>query len=293
MAENSELIRAAIRRSAGLRMAVESRPVQWTIQTMRGASAVRPAPRFIANQCRSTHARRYRLRGSRLAVILRHRSRDVAILNEIFGGTGRLNCYAPPSEIAAWLDGLTSPRIMDLGANIGLFGLYAFGRWPTASLTAFEPDPNNAILLHRTIAANDLGRRWTVNSSACSNRAGTVSFVAGLLSESRMAETDEIGTMDVPMVDLFAEDHDVHLMKIDIEGAEWPILADARMPDLKARAIVLEWHTGGCPETDPHAAAIRLLRAAGYSRTLDVGDLSARAGNGVTWAWRPGLAVRR
>src|ERR1700757_3441868 len=152
MAEKADLIRAAIRRSSGLRAAVESPPLQWTIQTVRGASALRPAPRFVVNQCRPTRARAYRLRNSGLSVAVRHRSRDVAILNEIFGGTGGLNCYAPPPEIAAWLDGLAAPRVIDLGANIGLFGLYVFGRWPTASLTAFEPDPTNAALLHKTIA---------------------------------------------------------------------------------------------------------------------------------------------
>jgi FkbM family methyltransferase len=272
-------------------VAVESPPIQWTIQTMRGASAVRPAPRFVVNQCRSTRARAYRLRESGLSVTVRHRSRDVAILNEIFGGTAGLNCYAPPREIEAWLDGLEAPRVMDVGANIGLFGLYVFGRWPTASLTAFEPDPTNAALLHRTIDANRLGRHWTVKSSACSNHAGTVSFAAGRQSESRMAQSDDTGTIEVPMVDLFAEDHDVDLMKIDIEGAEWPILADPRLQEVKARALVLEWHTGGCPEADPHAAAIRLLSAAGFSQTLDVGDLSLRSGNGVTWAWKPSIAV--
>ena len=208
-------------------------------------------------------------------------------LTEIFGGTSGINCYAPPPEIVAWLGGVESPRIMDLGANIGLFGLYVFGRWPAARLRAFEPDPGNASLLRRTIAANHLDERWSVRGSACSNRAGTIPFIAGLLSESRIAEDGELGTIDVPMVDLFNEDHDVDLLKIDIEGAEWPILTDARLSGLKARSIVLEWHSGGCPETDPHVGAIRLLRGSGYTRTLDVGDPSVHTGNGISWAWRP------
>jgi FkbM family methyltransferase len=289
MAANSDLVRTAIRRSPGLRTVVASPPVQWTIQTMRGASAVRPAPRFVANQFRSTHLRSYRLRESGLSVGMRHRSRDVAILNEIFGGTGGVNCYAPPSDVVARLDGAASPRIMDLGANIGLFGLYILSRWPTARLTAFEPDPANAAILQRTIAANNLGHLWKVHPWACSNRAGTVPFVAGFLSESRIAEPGQAGTIDVPMVDVFTEDHDVDVLKIDIEGAEWAILTDPRLPQLKAEAVVLEWHEGGCPEPDPHATVVRLLHAAGYTRTLDVGDLAVRDTNGVIWAWRPAL----
>lgn len=292
MAANSHLLRAAIRRSPGLRAAVASRPIQWTIQTMRGASAVRPASGFAANQLRPRQVRSYRLRESGLSVTIRHCSRDIAILNEIFGGTGGLNCYAPPPEVAARLDRAASPRIMDVGANIGLFGLYMLGRWPAARVTAFEPDPDNAALLDRTIAANNLDHCWTVHRLACSNRGGTVPFAGGLLSESRIAAPGEAGTIDVPMVDLFAQDHDVDLLKIDIEGAEWAILTDPRLPELKASALVLEWHTGACPESDPHTAAVRLLRAAGFTHTLDIGDRAADSTNGVLWAWRSTTSAR-
>jgi FkbM family methyltransferase len=287
MAAQSDLVRTAIRRSPGLRAAVGSRGAQWTIATTRGARAVRPGPRFVANQLRSTHVRSYRLRESGLAVAIRHRSRDVAILNEIFGGTGGGDGYAPPPDIAPRLDRAGAPQIMDLGANIGLFGLYVFSRWPSARLTAFEPDPGNAALLAHTIATNGLEGRWQVHRAACSNRRGTIPFAAGLLSEARIAEPGEDGTIEVPMVDVFAEDHQVDLLKMDIEGAEWPILTDPRLPELGARAVVLEWHTRGCPDPEPHAAAVRLLQAAGYTRTLDVGELSPHSTDGVLWAWRP------
>jgi FkbM family methyltransferase len=290
MAADSDLIRAAIRRSPALRAAVASPPIQWTVQTMRGASAVRPASSFVANQLRSTQVRSYRLRESGLSVAIRHRSRDVAILNEIFGGTGGFEGYAPPPEVAAWLDDAAAPRVMDLGANIGLFGLYILSRWPAAQLTAFEPDPDNAALLRHTVAANGLNEFWQVQAAACSNRGGTIPFAAGLLSEARIAEPGELGTIDVPMVDVFAEDSNVDLLKIDIEGAEWAILTDPRLSDLKARAVVLEWHTRDCPAPDPRAEAVRLLRAAGYTNVLDVGDSPVRRTDGVLWAWRPSSA---
>ena len=286
MPVHSELVRSTIRRSPGLRAAVGSRPVQWTLQTVRGASVVRPASGFVANQLRPSQVRTYRLHKSGLSVSMRHRSRDVAILNEIFGGTGGINCYAPPSQVTALLDRANPPRILDLGANIGLFGLYVLGRWPSARITAFEPDPDNATLLQRTVAANQLEGCWRVHRSACSNRRGTVAFAAGLLSEARIAEPGDIGTIEVPVVDIFSEDHNVDVLKIDIEGSEWAILTDPRLPDLKARSIVLEWHARGCPERDPHAAVVRLLRTAGYANTLDVGERLAHHSNGVVWAWR-------
>jgi FkbM family methyltransferase len=285
MPAGSQLIRGAIRRSPALHAAVSSRPAQWSIQTMRAASAVRPSGEFMANQMRAEHVASYRLRESGLRATIRHRSRDVAILNEIFGGTGGINGYAPPSEVAAALDESQSPRIMDLGANIGLFGLYVLGRWPTARITAFEPDPDNAALLERTIAANSLQRQWHLRRSACSNCAGTMPFAAGLFSEARIADPGEAGTVEVQTVDLFAEDHDLDLLKIDIEGGEWPILTDPRLAELKARAVVLEWHARGCPVPDAHSAARDLLSAAGYAQLLDVGEPQGHT-DGVIWAWR-------
>lgn len=292
MPVHSELVRSAIRRSPRLRAAVAARPVQWTIQTVRGASAVRPASTFVVNQLRPSQVRTYRLCESGLSVSMRHRSRDVAILNEIFGGTGGINCYAPPIEVAALLDRADPPRIMDLGANIGLFGLYVLGRWPAAQITAFEPDPDNAALLQHAVASNNLDQSWRVHRSACSNRRGTVAFASGLLSEARMAEPGEAGTIVVPVADVFREDHDVDLLKMDIEGAEWPILADPRMSDLKARAIVLEWHARGCRDPNPHTAVVRLLHAAGYANTVDISDDPAHRSNGVIWAWRASSVVR-
>jgi FkbM family methyltransferase len=286
MAVGAELVRAAARRSPAVRGALAYPATQWTIQTLRGASAVSPAGGFVAGQLRARQSGSYRLRTSGLAVTLRHRSRDIDILNEIFGGTGGINAYAPPEALSAVLGAADPPRVMDLGANIGLFGLYVLGRWPSAQITAFEPDPDNAALLEQTIAANGLEQQWQVRREACSNRRGVVAFASGRLSESRIAEPGEPSTIEVPTGDLFENDHDVDLMKIDVEGGEWAILTDPRLASLKARAVVLEWHAAGCPEPDPHAAAIRLLGDAGYEPILDLSETHGAAWN-VLWARRP------
>ena len=259
------------------------RSVRWIIESVRGSRAVWPASQFLIGQLLPSRGRTYRLRGSGHVVTLRHRSRDVDILNEIFGGTGGINCYEPPPEVAQRLDQFSSPTILDLGANIGLFGVYAAARWPTARMIAFEPDPANAGLLEATIAANRLGDRWKLNRAACSNAPGTIRFVAGLLCDSRVATDDDPQAITVPTVDIFRDEFDADFIKMDIEGAEWPILADRRLATLRASAIVLEWHRRGCPEGDARAAAERLWRQAGYEHILHV---CGGASNGLMWAWR-------
>jgi FkbM family methyltransferase len=277
------LIRTLIHRSPIVRSVVKSAPVQHQVRTARALTVVRGRARFLANQLAGSRTARYELRASGLTVHLRHRSGDVAILNKIFARDASRNSYEPPAEIAAALG--SAPRILDAGANIGLFGVFALGRWPGAQITAYEPDPCNRDVLRRTVAANDVGSRWTVVGAAVSNAPGELSFVPGLGAMAHIAGREEAGTITVPTLDLFDEQGDgVDLIKMDIEGGEWAILADARLSALKAKVIRLEWHTIHCPERDARAEAVKLLRTGGFERFAE-GDLGHDR-NGVLWAWR-------
>jgi hypothetical protein len=73
-------------------------------------------------------------------------------------------------------------------------------------------------------------------------------------------------------------------VKLDIEGSEWPILADSRFAELPARAAVLEYHPHMAPEPDAQAAARRLLESAGFATELIFHDPE---GHGMMWAWKP------
>ena len=289
-------LRDAIDGVPALRMAVKTRPVQHAVQVVRGARVVTDPLRFAALELGGSRTASHRLRTSGLTFLIRHRTRDMNILNEIFGGTSAHLCYEPPPEVAARIDADPAPRMLDLGANIGLFGVYALGRWPRARIHSFEPDPANLNLLRLVVGVNDLDARWSVTDAAVANHAGAMSFEAGRYSDSRLvapsqpaAEETEPDTgstpdtIEVQSVDLFAEDHQVSLLKMDIEGGEWSILTDPRLESLKADAIVLEWHTRGCPEPDARATAGRLLQAAGFGRLEDV---EYGQGSGVLWAWR-------
>jgi hypothetical protein len=89
----------------------------------------------------------------------------------------------------------------------------------------------------------------------------------------------------VPALDVFPFLEDVDLLKIDIEGAEWPILADPRFGAGVAKTLALEYHPYGSPEPDARALALRLLREAGYE--TKVSDFRLPPGHGMLWAWRP------
>lgn len=70
-----------------------------------------------------------------------------------------------------------------------------------------------------------------------SNVTGTLPFIAGRFSESRLGRDDSSDAVDASVVDLFDEARDVDLLKMDIEGGEWPILFDQRLGDLAALGL--------------------------------------------------------
>jgi FkbM family methyltransferase len=282
----------------GLRKVVGARRAQYLIRNARAARAVRESLRFTALQFGPPRTSAYRLRDSGLRIYLRHQTRDVDIFKEIFGTGYGPNSYEPPAAIAAALDAAGSPSILDLGGNIGLFGVYVLGRWPRATVRSFEPDPTNLPMLERVIAVNELGDRWSVASVAVANQVGELPFLSGLFAESQLAAVadptskapdaariEDGETIMVATVDLFEQDVHANLMKMDIEGGEWSILTDPRMRELDADAIVLEWHASGCPEPDARATAMRLLREAGYVRMEESENFANR---GLLWAWRAG-----
>jgi FkbM family methyltransferase len=270
-----------------LRRVTKSRLGQHLIQTVRGARVVDEPLRFVALQLGTRRTAGYRLRDSGLRIFLRHQTRDVHILNEIFGGTAGRNSYEPPGAVVSELDASASPTVLDLGANIGLFGAYVLSRWPRAVIHSFEPDPANVGMLTRTIVANRLQRRWSVADVAVTNQDGEMAFASGLCADSHLVygspALKSSQTIMVSTVDFFTQDHGVDLVKMDIEGGEWAILDDSRMAGLGADVLVIEWHARGCPDPDPHAATIRLLRAAGY-RWLE--EVEWGKDNGLLWARR-------
>jgi FkbM family methyltransferase len=245
------------------------------------ARRLRHPVRFLAREALGRRIEaRYRLRGAPgVHVVLRHRTPDVEAFDEIF--VQRI--YAMPEPVERVLDLGRAPRIADLGANIGLFAAWAGARWPGAAITCVEPDPDNLAVLDRTAAAN--GGAWKIVRAAAGVADGEQRFLAGQFAISRAARPEETaGATTVAVRDAFALIRDADLVKIDIEGGEWPILADARFARLTARAVALEFHPEGCPAADARAEAYRLLEDAGYT-VCDVKTL-APAGYGSLWAWR-------
>jgi FkbM family methyltransferase len=246
------------------------------------ARLVRESVRFFAREVSGRHGVcTYRLRVSGLRVVLEHNSPDVLTLDEVF----YQRVYEPPPEVAAVLAGVPAPlRVVDIGANVGLAGVAMRARYPGARITAYEPDPRNAEMHRRAIAANGLAGDWQLHEAAAAATTGRLSFTTGRYTLSGPADPSDADATTVAALDVLPVLQAVDLLKIDAEGSEWELLADPRFARTSAVAIALEYHPEMCPGPDARSTAEGHLRSAGFE-VMEV-PTKAPAGYGSLWAWR-------
>jgi len=143
----------------------------------------------------------------------------------------------------------------DVGANTGLYTLFAAKRCSTAAVVAFEPYPPNVHLLKRDIKRNGL-ENVSVRSEALSDSAGTVEFAqpeqedVGYGSGSIDAgsgnsdSTVEVAANSGDELILNDEIPTPNVIKIDVEGAE-PLVVEGMKNALSSpdcRLIYCEIH---------------------------------------------------
>ena len=188
---------------------------------------------------------------------------------EIFGG-----------EDYAFRSARAEPYVIDGGANIGVSVLWFKQRHPACRVVAFEPDPVSLGLLRHNIAANGL-EGVTVVEAALGGRDGEADLWGDL------AVPDSRGYSVVPewgrqSADSAARrvrtvslrpwlDRPCDFLKLDIEGAEYDVLADVADRLHLVDALYVECHeTGGMARVEP---TLELLAAAGLRGTVEPKDL--------------------
>jgi FkbM family methyltransferase len=164
--------------------------------------------------------------------------------------------------------------ILDLGSNIGLTVADLAVRFPDARVLGVELDRSNAALAARNIAP--WRDRAEVLHAAVWTSGGEVAY-AGLRSEEwgfkvveSPAAADATVTGKAPaltmpeLLDRLAPGGTVDYVKMDVEGAEATLLAEAGAWAPSVRCIKVEVHA-------PYdvAGCMRDLRAAGFDVTVD------------------------
>jgi FkbM family methyltransferase len=173
--------------------------------------------------------------------------------------------------------------IVDVGANIGCSLIYWANLYPQAKLIAFEPNPENLLMLYKNLDHNSLMERVLVINSALSNKTGKA-FLTNDENESMLADTAEGSTFPIVVRDFFEEigQEKIDLLKIDIEGGEYPILLDQRFEQLSVQLLVMEWHNTSEIDNGFKWCSGR-LKSMGYS--VVEGKLNYENA-GTLWAWK-------
>lgn len=177
-------------------------------------------------------------------------------LEWIFGTTTSVLCgeYDIP--------GLDFPRgiILDIGANVGAFAVWALYRWPECRVISYEPCAATYKQLSEALASQT--RCETINAAVTeadkpflrygvnSNQENSIKDLGCQRKEGEHVKT--IKPFDLPFADF---------VKIDTEGCELEILRsylNKHMP----LGIALEWHS-----REDRLALGQLLRGKGYKVT--------------------------
>ena len=170
--------------------------------------------------------------------------------------------------------------ILDLGANIGFFTIFAAQVFPGRRIITVEPFPRNLRALAASVEANRVPHCTIVNA-AVAGSAGKVVFGCASGDENPTgARIDQAHTADgkdffecrcLTLDDLFREQaiESAALVKMDIEGAEYDCLYAASDAVLKKiRHLVMETEDLDADRRNT-AALTAFLRAKGF-RVIEV-----------------------
>jgi FkbM family methyltransferase len=193
------------------------------------------------------------------------------------------------------------PRILDCGANVGLASLFFRRAYPGARITAFEADPALAALCARNLSGE---ASVDVRQAAVWIDDGDVDFVCEGTDSGAIASlhTAVSGTRVHVRAERLRQwlDEPVDLLKLDIEGAELPVLTDCRERLRNVGAMIVEVHefnpghrqTGALLDLLEHEGFMLEMRSLASLPWRDAHIQSPFPGSSAMWvatvlAWRP------
>jgi FkbM family methyltransferase len=187
------------------------------------------------------------------------------------GATG--NIYAglhEASEMAFVLHLLRAGELfVDIGANIGSYTVLAGGA-TKATCIAFEPGTAAFDALSANIALNSLERAVITRNIAVGERSGTIQFSVGQDTVNHVVSegtSDETTTVHVTTLDAELYGRSPVLIKIDVEGFEFKVLAGARrtLGNPSLLALIVETNGLGSRYGDNDNDVDLLLKSHGFT----------------------------
>lgn len=154
----------------------------------------------------------------------------------------------------------------DVGANVGVYTVLSSAVVGARS-RAIEPLPHIARALLDNVAINGISDRVELYQVGIGAEAGTLRFSSGLDTMNHVLTSEEIDqpgqNVPVQTLDSIFSDEVPIMLKIDVEGYEWPVLQGAAsvLSDPRLEAIIIELNSSGArygmKDADIHAHLVK------------------------------------
>jgi FkbM family methyltransferase len=164
--------------------------------------------------------------------------------------------------------------IIDIGAAIGEFSLYAAANDPGARIIAYEPFPESVEIFKKNLEMNGISTikiipkavwKTTTRLELDISLQEPLQITSGVteISTDKSIRVEAVSLADVLRSNKLSS---VDLVKLDCEGAEFDILLGSRPETVKAfKRIVMEYHDGA--DGRHHAQLESHLQSLGYRVT--------------------------
>lgn len=150
------------------------------------------------------------------------------------------------------------PTVVDVGANVGVFAIWARRVLKSDRLIVIEPSPRTVGTLRQNLARNGVSSVSVMQVAVAGRRGTSTLYRRGRSSLNTLFQRDRYGSRFEPdaEVSLVTLDDVLHecrldrcdLLKLDCEGAEYEILFGASDESLaRIDHIVGEYHEGMTP----------------------------------------------
>jgi FkbM family methyltransferase len=170
------------------------------------------------------------------------------------GATGNIYTGLLEFDDMAFLLHVLRPgdTFVDVGANVGAYTILA-AKNVGADVVSLEPIPSTFSKLQRNVDANQAGGKVELKCYGVGDQASTLRFttrmdcVNHVLAEDERAESGETVEVPVRTLDELLAGRQPALLKVDVEGYEWPVLSGARsvLSSSSLKAIIIELNGSG------------------------------------------------
>ena len=169
--------------------------------------------------------------------------------------------------------------IIDAGANIGAFTLYALSRAPHANVIAIEPFPETFFRLRSVVEKSPHANRVRLVNAALGSHSGSVSMQDGdigsqfrrVLDDNSPLTGTRVRSCTLPEI-LNSLEGEIDFLKLDIEGSEYAAILSSPVETLRRiQRIAMEFHPLYSPNAPQPRDLFDYFERAGFTPT-DVQD---------------------